>query len=163
VLDAFRVLALPLAWRMHDQVIRDAQRRLAARWHPDRCVDPALRNEAHEQVARANAAAAELLDELVRGEVLLRCCAPSPKPPAPPANQSFLMQMMELREVIDAGDVSELDSVRATLGQLHESAAADAQIFFDRLLAGDANAWTQASEALGRLRAVRRAREGLPL
>jgi len=156
--EAFEALGLAPAWRLPEQAIRDAQRRVAARWHPDRFVDAAERDAAQQRVAKANAAAATLSDPLLRGQALLELFSPSPRPSEPRPQPSFLMQMMSIREAIDGGGAG----LEEELADLHGLAEADAERCFGRLLDGDGSAWGEASEALGRLRAVRRAREALP-
>lgn len=139
--------------------MRDAQRRMAARWHPDRFTDAAARDDAQRRVARVNAAVAVLLDPLARGQALLDLWAPVPVPPEPRARPEFLARMMALREAIDERTVD--SAVHDDLTELEIQANADAARHFERLAAGEAAAWSDAGEALGRLRALRRAREEL--
>lgn len=155
--EAFEALGLSPAWRVPEQIIRDAQRRVAARWHPDRFADAAERDAAQQRVAKANAAAAALVDPLARGQALLELFAPVPRPNESRPQPAFLMQMMALREAIDGGAAG----VQQALDALQGLADADAERLFGRLVAGDGSVWADAGEALGRLRAVRRAREAL--
>lgn len=153
--EAFEALGLSPAWRLQEPAIREAQRRVAARWHPDRFADAAERDAAQRRVAMANAAAAALADPLARGQALLDLFAPVPCPSEPRPQPTFLMRMMALREAIDAGEAGVADELSALQGE----ADADAARCFDRLVSGDGSAWADAGEALGRLRALRRARE----
>lgn len=155
--EAFEILGLSPAWSLPAQAVRDAQRRMAARWHPDRFADAAERDAAQQRVAKANEAAATLVDPLARGQALLELFAPAPRPNDARPQPAFLMQMMSLREAIDGGDVGVQDELEA----LRAQAEADAGRLFDRLVGGDSSTWADAGEALGRLRAVRRAREAL--
>lgn len=155
--EAFETLGLSPAWSLPAQTVRDAQRRVAARWHPDRFADAAERDAAQQRVAKANEAAATLVDPLARGQALLELFAPVPRPNDARPQPAFLMQMMSLREAIDGGDVGVQDELEA----LRAQAEADAERLFGRLVGGDSSAWPEAGEALGRLRAVRRAREAL--
>lgn len=155
--EAFETLGLSPAWSVPAQAVRDAQRRMAARWHPDRFADVAERDAAQQRVAKANEAAATLVDPLARGQALLELFAPVPRPNDARPQPAFLMRMMSLREAIDGGDAGVQDELEA----LRAQAEADAERLFDRLVGGDSSAWPEAGEALGRLRAVRRAREAL--
>ncbi len=155
--EAFETLGLSPAWSLPAQTVRDAQRRVAARWHPDRFADAAERDAAQRRVAKANEAAATLVDPLARGQALLELFAPVPRPNDARPQPAFLMQMMSLREAIDGGDVGVQDELEA----LRAQAEVDAERLFGRLVGGDSSAWPEAGEALGRLRAVRRAREAL--
>jgi molecular chaperone HscB len=157
VREAFETLGLSPAWSLPAQAVRDAQRRVAARWHPDRFADAAERDAAQRRVAKANEAAATLVDPLARGQALLELFAPVPRLNDARPQPAFLMQMMSLREAIDGGDVGVQDELEA----LRAQAEADAERLFGRLVGGDSSAWPEAGEALGRLRAVRRAREAL--
>lgn len=157
--DAFDALGVAPAWRLEERLVREAQRRMAARWHPDRFTDAATRDDAQRRVARVNAAAAVLLDPLTRGQALLELWAPAPMPPEARARPEFLARMMVLREAIDEGSAD--PEVHQDLEDLEGQANADAERHFARLATGEAAAWSEAGEALGRLRALRRAREEL--
>jgi DnaJ-domain-containing protein 1 len=159
-MDPFEALGLPRSWRLPAEQIRAAQRRVCAVAHPDRFQDPAERAEAQARVARANQAAAALLEPLGCAEALLGVLAPQPRPAEPRPDPVFLSEMIELRERLDGG---EADAVALELAALERTAQADAEGGFARLLAGDGSAWGAAAEAVGRLRAVLRARgEGRP-
>jgi hypothetical protein len=68
--------------------------------------------------------------------------------------------MIELLDRLDAG---EPEAVASDLAALEHAAQSDAEDGFARLLAGDGSAWSAAVGAVGRLRAVLRARgEGRP-
>ena len=138
--------------------MRNAQRRAVAAWHPDRFEDPARRSEAAARVAAVNEAAARLLDPLGGAQALLELLAPVPRPTEPRPAPGFLAAMMEIREALDGeGDPSHAHrEIEALRGQ----AEAEARAAFGGLLSGDAGAWAPASEAVGRLRALRRAEEG---
>jgi DnaJ-domain-containing protein 1 len=159
-MDPFQALGLPRAWRIPAEQVRSAQRRVAAAGHPDRFMDPASRAEAQAQVAASNQAAAALLEPLGCGEALLRLLAPATGAAEPRPDPAFLMRMMELRERVDAEGV---ESVEPDLAEIEATALADADIRFRALLSGDPGAWTGAADAIGRLRAVARARgAGVP-
>jgi DnaJ-domain-containing protein 1 len=154
-MDPFEALGLPRSWRLSAEQVRAAQRRVCAASHPDRFQDPAHRDDAQVRVARANQAAATLLEPLGCAESLLAVLAPQPRPPEPRPNPLFLAEMIELRERLDAGDAT---TVASDLAALEQAARSDAEAGFARLLAGDTSAWRAAAEAIGRLRAVLRAR-----
>jgi DnaJ-domain-containing protein 1 len=154
-MDAFEALGIARAWRVPPDLVRAAQRRLCATFHPDRFADPAARADAQVRVARANQAAAALLDPLGCAQALLDALAPMPRPAEPRPESAFLMAMMEIRERVDGEGVT---AVEPELAALQARAEADAERFFGALEAGDASAWVSAAEAVGRLRAVARAR-----
>lgn len=156
--DPFEVLGLPKGWPLDPQVVRGAQRRACAAWHPDRFDDPARRSDAQARVAAANEAAACLLDPIACAQALLDALAPVPRPPEPRARPAFLMAMMEIREAIDAG--GDLAAVWTAVAEQRRLAEADARRSFEALQGGAADAWADAAEAVGRLRALRRAEEG---
>lgn len=154
-MDPFEALGLPRSWRLSAEQVRVAQRRACAAAHPDRFRDPAQRDDAQVRVARANQAAATLLEPLGCAESLLTVLAPQPRPAEPRPSPVFLAEMIELRERLDAGDAA---TVASELAALEQAAQSDAEAAFARLLAGDTSAWGVAAEAIGRLRAVLRAR-----
>jgi DnaJ-domain-containing protein 1 len=154
-MDPFEALGLPRSWRLPAEQIRAAQRRVCAASHPDRFQDAAARADAQTRVARANQAAASLLEPLGCAEALLGVLAPQPRPADPRPDPAFLAEMIELRERLDAG---EPETVASDLAALEHAAQSDAEGAFARLLAGDGSAWRAAAEAVGRLRAVLRAR-----
>jgi DnaJ-domain-containing protein 1 len=154
-MDPFEALGLPRAWRISAERVRAAQRRIAAAGHPDRFTDPAARAQAQARIAASNQAAAALLEPLGCGEALLRLLVPQPGLAEPRPHPAFLVRMMELRERVD---VEGLDAVEPDLREIEAAADADAEARFNELLSGDANAWLGAADALGRLRAVARAR-----
>jgi len=88
-MDPFEALGLPRSWRLPAEQIRAAQRRVCAASHPDRFQDAAARADAQTRVARANQAAASLLEPLGCAEALLGVLAPSRAPrilaPIPPS------------------------------------------------------------------------------
>jgi DnaJ-domain-containing protein 1 len=138
--------------------VRIAQRRAAAAWHPDRFPDPARRSEAIARLAAANEAAGRLLDPVAGAQALLDALAPAPRPAEPKPEPAFLMVMMEVRESIDGGgDAAE---ARLVIDRERARAERDAAAAFARLMGGDGTAWPPAAEAVGRLRALRRADEG---
>lgn len=157
--DPFAALGLPASWRVQADAVRQAQRRAVARWHPDRFPDPAARAEAQVRVAEANEAAATLLDAIGCAQAALDRLAPSPRPPEPRPAPAFLAAMLEVREAVDAGAGHE---ARPALHALRDQAEADLSSAYAALEAGDAASWPRAAEALGRLRAVRRAAEAMP-
>ncbi len=158
-MDAFEVLGLDRAWRLSDSTIRNTQRQLSTRWHPDRCLDPAQRTQAIERMGAVNEAAAILLDPLARGQELLNLFRPDSHATDPRPEQGFLAEMMEIREAIDQhGGRTDPEIVQRLL-QLSQSAQHDADYSFTALLQGDSSAWMASAEALGRLRALRRANE----
>lgn len=156
--DPFEALGLARAWPLDAQAVRSAQRRVAAAWHPDRFEDLARRSEAQARVAAANEAAARLLDPLGCAQALLEVVAPSPRPAEPRHRPDFLATLMEIREAIDAG--GDRGPVLAVVAAERHRAEADARTAFEALLLGRHEAWPTAAEAVGRLRALRRAEEG---
>lgn len=156
--DPFAALGLPPAWQMDADAVRQAQRRAVARWHPDRFPDPAARADAQRRVAEANEAAAALLDPVTCAQAALERHAPVPRPPEPRPAPAFLAAMLEVREAVDAGEAAQAGPA---LDELRVRAERDLAEAFERLSGGDAAAWSEASEALGRLRAVRRAAEAM--
>lgn len=156
--DPFEALGLPRGWPLDPQAVRAAQRRAVASWHPDRFGDPARRSEAQARVAAANEAAARLLDPLTCAQALLDALAPEPRPAEPKPQPAFLMTMMEIREAIDGG--GDRSSALVAVAEQRERAEADARAAFEALQRGETRAWPEAAEAVGRLRALRRAEEG---
>lgn len=159
-MDPFAVLGLQPAWELDVQAIRAAQRRAAMRWHPDRVTDPAGRAEASTRVAQVNEAATQLLDPLARAQALLDRAAPAPRPPEPRPRPDFLMSMMRVRDALDAGG-SERAEALAELELIEHAARRDTAAYLASLRPADAAGWVAAAEAVGRLRAVRRAREAM--
>jgi len=140
--------------------VRTAQRRAAARWHPDRCRDPAERSEAQRRVTEANEAAAVLLDPLHRGRALLEALAPSPKPSEPRPEAEFLADMLALHEGLVSADSAARHAAMEEVTAMRRASEREALRHFARLSAGDASAWVDAASALARLRAAVRAAEG---
>lgn len=156
--DPFAALGLPRAWPLDPQAVRDAQRRAAAASHPDRFDDPARRSEAQARIAAVNEAAARLLDPLAGAQALLEALAPEPRPAEPRSSPTFLAAMMEVREAIDGGHGR--DEALAEVASMRRQAEEDARRAFGSLLRGASGAWAEAAEAVGRLRALRRAEAG---
>ncbi len=156
--DPFAALGLPPAWRIDAEAVRQAQRRAVARWHPDRFPDPAARADAQRRVAEANEAAAALLDPLACAQAAVDRLAPVPRPAEPRPTPGFLAAMLEVREAVDAGA---LDQAGPALDQMRRQAELDLASSFEALAGGDVSAWSLAAEAVGRLRAVRRALESM--
>jgi DnaJ-domain-containing protein 1 len=154
--DPFAALGLAPACRVEPEAVRQAQRRVMARWHPDRFPDAAERADAQRRVAEANEAAAVLLDPLACAQAAIDALAPVPRPADPRPDPAFLAEMLELREALDAGDAVR---VRPALDALEAEAHHDLAGAFEALQAGSVATWSRAVQALGRLRAVRRARE----
>lgn len=155
--DPFEALGLPRVWPLDVQAVRGAQRRAVAAWHPDRFADPARRSEALARVAELNEAAARLLDPIGCAQALLDTLAPIPRPSEPRPAPAFLAAMLEMREAIDGGD--DPAGVETELAGHRARAESDARAAFGQLTAGRTEAWAVAAEALGRLRALRRAQE----
>lgn len=156
--DPFAALGLTPAWRVDADSVRQAQRRVVARWHPDRFPDPAARADAQRRVAEANEAAAALLDPLACAQAAVDRLTPQPRPAEPKPAPAFLAAMLEVREAVDAGA---MDQVGPALEEMRREAECDLGAAFALLSAGDASAWIRATEALGRLRAVHRAEESM--
>ena len=156
--DPFEALGLAVAWRLEADAVRQAQRRMASRWHPDRFVDPAARADAQRRVAEANEAARTLLDPVGCAQAALERLAPEPRPAEPRPTPDFLAAMLEVREAVDAGATHE---AAPALQQLRARAEADLAGAFEALQRGESGAWPRAAEALGRMRAVRRAMEAM--
>lgn len=110
--DPFAVLGVEARFAIDPAAVRAAFRDRAATMHPDRAADPAGR----VRLARASAELAEaqrvLLDPVRRGEALLASLGGAAT--ATPPTGEFLVEMMELREGIDAaaGDRPRLDAIR---------------------------------------------------
>ena len=156
--DPFEALGLEPAWRVDPERVRQAQRRAVARWHPDRFPDPAARDEAQRRVAQVNESAATLLDPIACAQAALDRLAPQPRPAEPRPAPAFLAAMLEVREAVDAGSTHE---ARPALEGLAAEAERDLADAFAALVAGASGAWIRAAEALGRLRAVKRAHEAM--
>lgn len=157
-MDPFEALGLPRSWPVDPVAVRSAQRRLAAAWHPDRFADPAQRSGAQERLAQLNEAVARLLDVLGSAQALLEVLAPVPRPVEPRPSPMFLAVLMEIREAIDHG--GDRAAALMEVASLRAQAESDARGAFAALAAGSDAAWTTAAEAVGRLRALRRAEEG---
>lgn len=110
--DPFAVLGIEARFDLDPAAVRAAFRDRAAAMHPDRAADPAAR----ATLARASAELAEaqrvLLDPVRRGEALLASLGGAA--PASPPSGEFLVEMMEIREGIDAaaGDPGGLEGIR---------------------------------------------------
>lgn len=159
-MDPFEALGLERRWDLDEGRIREAQRRASARWHPDRCPDPARREEAQRRMAQVNEAATRLLDPLERGRALLEAAAPATWPPEPRPSPDFLAEMLSLHEGLNSQDVTTRAEARGRLADLRLAAEADVASRFAGLATGDVASWTAAAGALAALRATVRALEG---
>jgi len=162
VADPFAVLGLPRAWNVTVEEIRAAQRTSSIAAHPDRQTDPAARANALQLSSRINAAATELLDALSRGAAIVRVLAPTPRPPEPKQDATFLMRMMELREAVDQASDNALTRSTVAAQIAHELRAIEVETdvaMHELITRPHAQTWTAALDALNRLRALRRAHE----
>lgn len=158
--DPFRMLGLERRWDLAEAQVRDAQRKVAARWHPDRFRDPAERDQAQRNVAQSNEAATRLLDPLERGRALLEALAPPVRPPEPKPSPAFLGEMLSLHEGLSSSEASEQAEARAIVARMRCRAEAEVAQCFSRLVPGDAATWQAAAAALATLRATVRAMDG---
>ncbi len=160
--DPFEVLGLPRAWNVTVEEIRAAQRKSCIASHPDRQTDPVARANALQLSSRINAAATELLDALSRGAAIVRVLAPTPRPPEPKQDATFLMRMMELREAVDQASDNALARSAVAAQIAHELRAIEVETdvaMRELITRPHAQTWTAAVDALNRLRALRRANE----
>lgn len=99
-LDPFAALGLGPRFDLDPAAVRAAYRVRAAACHPDRAADPSERSA----LARASAELAEaqriLLDPILRGEAVIAALG-GRGPVGPPVGE-FLVEMLEIRESIDA-------------------------------------------------------------
>ncbi len=158
--DPFETLGLERRWDLAEAQVRDAQRRAAARWHPDRFHDPAERDQAQRRVTRSNEAATRLLDPLERGRALLEALAPPVRPPEPRPSPGFLGEMLSLHEGLSSGEATERAAAQAMVARMRSQAEAEVARCFGQLVPGDAVGWQAAAAALATLRATVRAMEG---
>ena len=159
-MDPFETLGIERRWDVAESVVRDAQRRSAAKWHPDRFRDPADRDTAQRRVAMVNEAAATLLDPLERGRALLEATAPSPRPAEPRPAPMFLAEMLELHEGLSSEDAPTRAAARERARELRQAAESEAAARFEAVKPGDGASWLAAASALATLRATVRALEG---
>ncbi len=160
--DPFAVLGLPRAWNVTVEEIRAAQRKSCIASHPDRQTDPVARANALQLSSRINAAATELLDALSRGAAIVRVLAPTPRPPEPKQDATFLMRMMELREAVDQASDNALARSAVAAQIAHELRAIEMETdvaMRELITRPQVETWTAAVDALNRLRALRRAHE----
>ena len=155
-MDPFEALGVERRWDVTEAAIREAQRRTAARWHPDRFRDPAERDAAQRRVTLANEAATRLLDPLERGRALLERFRPESGVVEPRPSAAFLGEMLGLHEGLASGDAQALSRITV----MRTEAEAQVAGHFSRLVGGDAMAWADAATALATLRAIVRAMEG---
>jgi DnaJ-class molecular chaperone len=158
--DPFETLGLERRWDLGEARIREAQRRAAARWHPDRFRDPAERDAAQRRVAQVNEAATRLLDPLERGRAMLDAFAPPSRPTEPRPSPAFLSEMLGLHEGLASSEAGMQAEARARMAELRADAEVEAKARFAQLATGDASAWLSAASALATLRATVRAMEG---
>lgn len=155
-MDPFETLGLERRWDVTEAMIREAQRRTAARWHPDRFRDPAERDAAQRRVTLANEAATRLLDPLERGRALLEHFRPAAGAVEPRPSATFLAEMLGLHEGLASGDAQAVSRIEV----MRTEAQADVAGHFTRLVGGDAAAWSDAAAAMAILRSIVRAHEG---
>ncbi len=155
-MDPFEALGVERRWDVTETVIREAQRRMAARWHPDRFRDPAERDAAQRRVTLANEAATRLLDPLERGRAVLDHFRPAAGAVEPRPSATFLAEMLGLHEGLASGDAEAV----SRLAVMRTEAEAEVAGHFSRLVGGDAAAWADAAAAMAILRAIVRAMEG---
>ncbi|NBX26344.1 MAG: J domain-containing protein, partial [Planctomycetes bacterium] len=110
-MDPFEALGVERRWDVTEAAIREAQRRTAARWHPDRFRDPAERDAAQRRVTLANEAATRLLDPLERGRALLERFRPESGVVEPRPSAAFLGEMLGLHEGLASGDAQALSRI----------------------------------------------------
>jgi molecular chaperone HscB len=160
--DPFAVLGVEARFAIDPAAVRAAFRDRAATMHPDRAADPAGR----VRLARASAELAEaqrvLLDPVRRGEALLASLGGAAT--ATPPTGEFLVEMMELREAIDAagGDRAALEAIRFAiedrLGEARGRLATVLSDLSEREAADRAGGLRIAADTLGELRYLERLR-----
>ena len=164
--DPFAILGLAPRFDLDPAAVRSAYRTRAAGLHPDRVgrpgADPAERLGLARAVAELGEAQRILLDPVRRGEALLESLGGRPAA-GPPAGE-FLVEMMELREAIDAagGDRAALEAIRFAiedrLGEARGRLATVLSDLSEREAADRAGGLRIAADTLGELRYLERLR-----
>lgn len=161
--DPFAVLGLAARFDVDPAAVRAAYRVRAANLHPDRASDAAER----VSLARASAELAEaqriLLDPVRRGEAIL--AAHGGAVTSGPPSGEFLVEMMELREAIDAaaGDPAALATLRIGIedrvAQAVDRLGSTLADLAERPAAGRSGGCRIAADTLGLLRYLQRLRD----
>lgn len=106
--DPFEILRMEPRFEIDPDDVRRRVVRLAARLHPDRAPDPVTAADQARELARVNEAATELLDDIVRAELLLsRLGGPGPSDDRTLPEgflESMLSTRMDLEEAVASGD-----------------------------------------------------------
>jgi molecular chaperone HscB len=149
--DPFTLLGLPRSFDIDPGVLQAAYLRRAAALHPDRLTDPLAQTHAQREAAALNDARAALADDEQRANVLLALLGGPAKDQDKSLPEGFLIEMMEVREAMDAalatGDAAERD-------RLDRWAREHRQAHVENVRAGFAG--LGAAPAPGQLAALRR-------
>jgi molecular chaperone HscB len=164
--DPFALLGLAPRFDLDPGAVRAAYRARAATIHPDRADlaggDPAMRTGRARASAELGEAQRILLDPVRRGEALLELLGG--RPAAGPPSGEFLVEMMEIRESIDAagGDRAALEAIRLAieerLGEARDRLSAILSDLADRQAEAPSGGLRIAAETLGGLRSLERLR-----
>ncbi len=100
--DAFAVLGLPRLFDVDPRALQQAYLRRSAALHPDRVQDPLAQAEAQREAARLNDARAVLADDEQRANLLLSLVGGPAKEQDKSLPDGFLVQMMLVRQEMEA-------------------------------------------------------------
>ncbi|PRQ09972.1 Fe-S protein assembly co-chaperone HscB [Enhygromyxa salina] len=133
-LDHFARLGLDRAWRLDRSALEDAYLARSRRYHPDRhaVADASTRRAALEHSSAINEAYQVLRDRVRRAEYLVKLAgvdldSSDPQTGAPHPEQSFLIEMIERRERLEAVTAGG----EAALEQLREEVDDELEQVFD--------------------------------
>ncbi|MFO0829223.1 MAG: Fe-S protein assembly co-chaperone HscB [Phycisphaerales bacterium] len=158
--DPFALLGLPRRFSIDESRLRAARTRLLAAAHPDRAGgDAGATADAARRSAAINDAFRAISAPVARAETLLRLLG-APSRASEPQSPAFLMEMMELREsldaAIDADDRERIAAMRDDAAARRADLVSELASALDGAADGGAADLAAARDALGRLRAVER-------
>jgi len=164
--DPFSILGLPRTFALTPEEVQAAHLRVVAELHPDRAQGALDRDERMRRSAAAGHAKQALLGDLGRAEALVAALVPATLPASaegalPPA---FLMEMLEVREAIEAALESRegLEALESEVAERRRACVAEvAGACADLERAPDEATAQEVHRALARLRYVERMRTRL--
>lgn len=164
--DPFSILGLPRTFALTPAAVQAAHLRVVAQLHPDRAQGALDRDERMRRSAAAGHAKQALLGDLGRAEALVAVLVPAARPAGgdgalPPA---FLMEMLEVREAIEAAlDSREgVEALESDVADRRRACVAEvASACADLERAPSEAAAQEVHRALARLRYVERMRARL--
>lgn len=109
--DPFVTLGLPRGYAVDRAALQRAYLTRAAKWHPDRFIDPLERRQAEQRSAEINAARVALEDDEQRAAALLALLGGPGKSDDKSLPDGFLMEILdvrsELEEAMQSGDAAQ--------------------------------------------------------